>query len=83
MAKPQFSFQKFLDENSLVPKDIINAGFNKNTPALWKKLTTDEEIQQASILKLVKAFPNIDLSKYFPTHRQILELSKNKTNIKK
>ena len=47
-----------------------------HTLTKWNKLTSDKDIQQESILKLLRAFPNIPLVKYFPTHAEIIRLSK-------
>ncbi len=79
MSKPQFSFANFKNSNGLSNKTIIEkTSLNKNTLTKWNKLTSDKDIQQESILKLLRAFPKIDLAKYFPTHAEIIRLSKKK-----
>ena len=77
MSKPHFSFEDFKNSNGLSNKTIIEkTSLNKNTLTKWNKLTSDKDIQQESILKLLRAFPEIDLAKYFPTHAEIIRLSK-------
>lgn len=70
----EFDFKKFLLDNNLTAKELVDkTGYNKNTFTKWAKLKTDSKLPQGFILALMKKYPHIDLVKYFPTHKEILE----------
>lgn len=76
-----FDFNKFLKENKLRAINLVEiTGYNKNTFTKWRTLNSDEKIPQDFILALLKNYPEIDLVKYFPTHAEIIKMSKKATN---
>lgn len=74
-----FDFKKFLSDNGLTAKELVDTtGYNKNTFTKWSNLESDTKIPQDFILSILKNYPNINLSIYFPTHAAILEICKLK-----
>jgi transcriptional regulator with XRE-family HTH domain len=68
--------KRFIKENGLTAKEISSiTGYNKNTLTNWMKLESDEKLPQDFILTLLREYPHIDISKYFTTHSEIIELS--------
>lgn len=74
----QFNLKSFLKENGLTSKEVCaKTGYNKNTFTNWMKLDDDYKLPQDFILKLLKEYPQIFLIDYFPTHAEIIKLSRH------
>jgi|GEM_PF-2780244 len=46
-------------------------GIAMNTITKWKRQDSDARIYQESILKILTAFPNVDLKPFMPTYKAI------------
>lgn len=76
--KKRYNLKAFFKDHGLTSKIVAQkTGFNKNTITNWARHKTDSKIPQAFILKLLQEFPESNLLPYFPTHAEILNLSKN------
>lgn len=74
--EPNF-LKRFLLDNNLKAVDVYTkTGNNKNTFTKWFTLKDDAMLPQTFILTLIKEFPDIDLTQYFPCHAEIIRCTK-------
>lgn len=59
-----------------------DTGLSKNIPTIWKKRDSEATVPLHCILDIARAYPHIDLKKYFPMVAELFEILERQDMLK-
>jgi len=70
----EFNFDGLLNAlGKNITEFAAETGIAPNTCTTWRRLKTDARIRQESVYKIIKAYPDRDLSEFMPMYRELHE----------